>query len=100
MSAESHGRPAGPIRHYPEMEDERFGVPAATRLKGWVKVEDIRKIALEPQDILVVSTLHHMKPEQREYLQRVLRECFGPDRKVIVLEAGLTLSVVDPKDIK
>lgn len=62
-------------------------------------VVDLSELSLSPGDRLLVSSPNDLTPDEREQLRHRLREWF-PDRTVLVLERGVTLSVLIQKEIQ
>lgn len=68
------------------------GGSSGVRAPG-ILLQDVKRLRLEPGDILLVRHERVLSREQRKYLGDVLREEI-PGHKIMVLEAGLTFEVV------
>jgi len=73
-----------------------FGRKAKPNKSGVTKFE-IAKLELHPGDVLVLRTDLMLSAEQCTHLRDHAQREFGPDIKVVVLTAGLSLAVLQDK---
>lgn len=60
---------------------------------------EMRRVVVQPGDVLVVSCPTALSPQQRDRLRQELAEVF-PIARAMVLEAGVTIGVLQPEHDK
>lgn len=53
------------------------------------------KITLRPGDLLVLSTDEHLSEAACNYMRKAVAETFGKEQKVLILEGGIKLGVIE-----
>ena len=56
---------------------------------------DVQKLSLGPNDILVLSLAHPVPIELAMRLREMVRDVAGDDRKVMILEPGMKVGVLE-----
>jgi hypothetical protein len=57
---------------------------------------DVQRLALAPDDVVVIRCREHISCEQSERLRELARKTLGVDRKVLILCGGLEIGVLAP----
>lgn len=59
---------------------------------------EIQKLALQPDDALVLKVDGHVSADMAERIHDHLRRQFGPHRRILILERGMELEVLEPTE--
>ena len=98
------------VRTNATIDDIREALPKldAALLRGEAQAKEadlfyrIGKIALKPGEILVLKTEEHLSDQQfeclHEGLTKILTKAGCPEQPVMILQGGLDLVVIDPRD--
>lgn len=60
---------------------------------------EIRKLAIEPGDVLVIFVPEYMIPAERADLVKRVSDALSVPAKLLILDGGKTLSVVQPAQL-
>ncbi len=72
--------------------------PESGEVDGILRLEHLKRVHLEPDDFLVIESPVRMTEEHVTYLNELVKGVFGEGRRVIVLEDGMKLGVVSPRE--
>lgn len=61
-----------------------------------LSVEHLRTTQVEPGDVLVVTVQGYASRDLCDRISDVLREAFGEDQKILLMEAGAQLGILRP----
>ncbi len=81
-----------------EMAVVPFTSPESDDVDGILRLEHLKRVKLEPDDHLVMEFPGSLTDEAIDRLRCSVKEVFGEDRRVIVLEEGMKLGVVSPRE--
>lgn len=59
-------------------------------------IESIKKLSIDPGDVVVIKMADRLNELQREKLMSILRAAFGEKQRILVLDGFITLSIVSP----
>lgn len=60
---------------------------------------EIRRMHLGPDDTLVVRYDHRIRPDALAFIAARLRDIFGEDQKILVLDHGADVDVLTPDEV-
>ncbi len=73
------------------MTDE--ALEALRRLLYVPDLESVKIARLEPNDVIIVEVTGALEPRQADYMYQVLREVFGQERRILLVDEGMRLRV-------
>jgi hypothetical protein len=60
-----------------------------------MEIEDIKRLNVQPGDVLVLRYAGLLHPDGRERLSAMMKNIFGPlDVKTVILDQGMTIDVI------
>jgi len=62
------------------------------------EIEEIRRLELRPEDILVLRVAKNLRPDQLIDLKEQAQAALGVPNKIVVLSAGMQLDVLAPTE--
>ena len=81
-----------------ELKSRRTPSPEGCDEDSILRLEHLKRVKLEPDDFLILEHPGRLSDDCMKHLRCSIKNIFGEDRKLIVLEEGMKLGVVSPQE--
>lgn len=63
--------------------------------------EQVKIAPIQPQDVIVMRTSHHLSIAQAANIHKELESVFGEGRKILILEGGADVAIIrnEPEEV-